>query len=301
MAPSKKLGVVIGRFQLHELHEGHLFLLDRVSGSHEQMLILVGHNTIRFTTDDPFPFAVRKQMLENRYPQATILPLKDSPISNEDWSHTVDQKISAVSQNGDAIIYGGRDSFIPKYSGGYQTKEVAEFPNVSATNVREEAGSKMVNSPLFRQGWLAAVNSQYPVTDATVDMAVVTSDISRILMGRRGTESVHVRFFGGFVDPQDDSKETAAMREFSEEVVGVEVTAPLYICSQRIDDPRYGRGAYGVMTTFFALVCRHETDAYGADDMPHVEWRDLDESLYTDIAPEHQVLLEKLLAYKKSR
>jgi bifunctional NMN adenylyltransferase/nudix hydrolase len=295
----KSLGVAIGRFQIPELHEGHLALLDAVSQRHEQMLILVGHNTIRFNTDDPYPFHIRKQMLEGRYPRATILPLMDSPISNEHWSSTVDQKVSSVSYNGQAVLYGSRDSFIPKYCGTYATEELPELPNVSATQARAQLGSEIDDDPLFRKGWLAAIHSQYPVTDPTVDMAIHTADFGQVLLGRRGDASP-LRFFGGFVDPEDESFEMAASREQVEEAMGIEVAAPQYIASQRIKDPRYGKSKYGVMTTFFAMEFQSGTPEAG-DDMGLTAWVDLDERLLKLVAPEHVVLVELLLGYKQER
>jgi bifunctional NMN adenylyltransferase/nudix hydrolase len=299
MKKSKNLGVVIGRFQIPELHEGHIGLLDQVAARHEQLLILVGHNTIRFNTDDPFPFLLRKQMLESRYPRATILPLLDSPVSNEHWSTVVDGKVASVSENGKAVLYGSRDSFIPKYLGRYPTQELPELSDVSATQVRALIGSEIVDDPLFRKGWLSAVHSQYPVTDPTVDMAIHTADFSQVLLGRRGKGSP-LRFFGGFVDPEDDSCELAAGRERVEEAMGITVAAPQYIASQRIKDPRYGKGKYGVMTTFFAMEFQTGTPEAG-DDMGLTEWCDLNEQLLELVAPEHVVLVQLLLDYKQKR
>jgi len=299
MKKSKDLGVAIGRFQIPELHEGHVGLLDKVSEAHEQMLILVGHNTIRFNTDDPYPFHIRKQMLESRYPRATILPLMDSPVSNEHWSKTVDQKVASVSENGQALLYGSRDSFIPKYSGQFQTVELPELKNVSATEVRALIGTEIVDDPLFRKGWLSAILSQYSVTDPTVDMAIHTPDFAQVLLGRRG-EGSPLRFFGGFVDPEDESCEAAAGRERVEEAMGIEVAVPRYIATQRIKDPRYGKSRYGVMTTFFAMEYQSGTPEAG-DDMGLTHWCELDEHLLRLVAPEHIILMELLLEYKQKR
>lgn len=298
-AKLQSLGVAIGRFQIPELHEGHLALLDAISDRHEQMLILVGHNTIRFNTDDPFPFHIRKQMLEGRYPRATILPLMDSPVSNEHWSSTVDQKVRSVSYTGKAVLYGSRDSFIPKYSGIFPTEELPEMVNVSATQVRAMLGGEIIDDPMFRKGWLAAIHSQYSVTDPTVDMAIHTADFSKVLLGRRG-EGSPLRFFGGFVDPEDESFEMATGREQVEEAMGITVSAPQYIASQRIRDPRYGKSKYGVMTTFFAMEFQDGVPEAG-DDMGLTQWCDLDEHLLDLVAPEHVVLLELLLKYKQKQ
>ncbi len=290
------LGVVIGRFQIHELHEGHVALLDHVVERHKQLLILIGHNNIRFNTADPFPFHIRKQMLETRYPRAIILPLLDSPVSNEHWSSVVDEKVESASNNGEAILYGSRDSFIPKYHGRFPTELVSEFPNRSGTEVRQDAASQHIDDPLFRLGWLAAIHAQYVVTDPTVDVAIHTPDFKRVLMGRRG-ENSPLRFIGGFVDKTDQSYEEAAIRERLEEAVGAQVGEPVYVGSQRINDKRYGRSEYGIITTFFAMEYQGG-DATAGDDMGLVVWCDLDESIVDQIIPEHRPLFTLLLKYK---
>lgn len=301
MAKQKTLGVVIGRFQIHELHEGHIALLDHVDQRHEQMLILVGHNQVRFNTADPFPFHIRKQMLESRYPSATILPLPDSPRSNEHWSGIVDRKVEVTSYTGDAVLYGSRDSFIPKYSGRFPTEVVPEFPERSATQVREAAIGEYLDDPMFRRGWLAAIQEQYAVTDPTVDVAILTPDWEWVLMGRRGPDSP-LRFFGGFVDPEDDSYEMAAGRERTEEALGVEVGEPIYLGSARIDDPRYKRSKYGIMTTLFRMDYLGG-EAVGGDDMADgdTEWVRVAPASKAGVAEEHHVLFDLLLKQRSAR
>ncbi len=297
---NSKVGVAVGRFQIHELHEGHVALLDYIAERHELMIILVGYNTIRFNTSDPFPFEIRKQMLETRYPKAVILPIQDSPISSKHWSVTVDETISGVCSSQKAVLYGSRDSFIPKYSGVYYTKYVRELPNRSATQIREEISGEYINDPMFRRGWLAAILTQFAITDPTVDMAIHTADFSKVLLGKRDKESEHYRFFGGFVDPNDKSCEDAAKRERIEEAMGVKVSNPEYIGTQRIKDPRYKKSKYGIMTTFFAM--KHMSgEPRAGDDIGWLGWRNLDESLFSVIAPEHVVLVRMLLQYKRER
>jgi len=176
---------------------------------------------------------------------------------------------------------------------------LTELQHVSATQVRALTGSMMVDDPLFRKGWLSAIHSQYVVTDPTVDMAIHTADFARVLLGRRG-EGSPLRFFGGFVDPEDESYEMAAGRERVEEAMGIEVSVPEYIASQRIKDPRYGKSRYGVMTTFFAMEFKEGVPEAG-DDMGLTLWCDLNEQLLGLVAPEHVVLVQLLLDYKQKR
>jgi bifunctional NMN adenylyltransferase/nudix hydrolase len=297
------LGVVVGRFQLHELHAGHIGLLDFVNDRSDKMLILVGHSSVRYTPDNPYPVSIRKQVLETRYPDAIILPLADSQSSHEHWSAVLDETIKGINDGREVTLYGSRDSFIPKYYGEFKTEEIPAVSQHSATCVRDEVSGEFLNDPAFRRGWLSAIYSQYTVTDPTVDVAVHNSDFSQVLLGRRGKGSP-LRFFGGFVDPEDDSYEMAARREREEEVTGIKTMGPEYIGSVKVDCPRYGGSKYGIMTTLFSMEYI-KGDPVASDDMAgdhlskgSVEWVDLDESLSSAIDKNHIPLLEMLLKYK---
>lgn len=296
----RALGVVIGRFQLDELHDGHLHLLDSVAKQCDRLLILVGCNDVRFHSRNPFSFEIRSQMLAAGYPNACILPIHDSKVSDEEWSGRVDALIAAHHTPSETVtLYGSRDSFIPQYSGIYRTEVLPAYTEISASERRASTvlDLELMRNPFFRKGWLAAILNQFPVTDLTVDVAICTPDFSKVLMGRRSTDTPHVRFFGGFVDRADSSIEAAALREAGEEVVGITTSDLTFVGTRQIDDPRYRGSTYGIMTTFFVLMYSGG-EAEGADDMPHVEWRALDETLYTDIWPNHRPLADMLLAHK---
>lgn len=158
MHTKDSLGVVIGRFQTDELHEGHLYLINFVRHRHEQVLILVGDREGRPTARDPYPFSIRKAVLQQPFPDVTIKRLVDSPISNVHWSETVDAAISATANGSDAVLYGSRDSFIPAYTGGYDTYEVPALSGCSATKRRQEQAAVYVDDPMWRRGWLAAIH-----------------------------------------------------------------------------------------------------------------------------------------------
>ena len=60
----KKLGVVIGRFQVPELHAGHRHILDTTRDENDDLLILLGTTEALPSERNPLPFSVRKRMLE---------------------------------------------------------------------------------------------------------------------------------------------------------------------------------------------------------------------------------------------
>ena len=154
----RSLGVVVGRFQIPELHDGHLHLLDTVAKQHRQMLILLGCSLGPIDLRDPYNFEVRMLMLRGRYPAAHVLPLLDSAevdevASNRDWSDRLDAAVRVVAPTGQAVLYGSRDSFIPKYHGQFVCEELPEVPNVSATQVRNSLSDEALDSPEYRKGW----------------------------------------------------------------------------------------------------------------------------------------------------
>ena len=67
------VGVIIGRFQVDELHDGHLQLLKYVSEHHPQVLILLGCRHSPATKTYPLDFRLRQQMIEQLAPEALIL------------------------------------------------------------------------------------------------------------------------------------------------------------------------------------------------------------------------------------
>ena len=295
MQQMPSLGVVIGRFQVPELHAGHRYLIEYVLARHERLLILVGYNDVRCMPRNELPVGIRIVMLQQAYPQATVLPLPDSKISNEHWSTAVDSTLSSVA-TGEVVLYGSRDSFIPKYNGRFPTHEVPEVPDVSGTNIREALTPSSIQTPEQRYGWMAAVRSQYPVTDSVVDVAVVSPDWEMVLMGRRGP-GAPLGFFGGFLDHTDLSDEAGARREQTEEVTGI-TTGPLeYVGSFPVDDRRYRGSGYRMMSRFFAAEYL-DGEPVGADDMPVVEWVAFTDATRALVKASHLPLYDMLRAHR---
>src|SRR5690242_16393756 len=106
-------GVIIGRFQVDEIHAGHLNLLRTVLEKHTNVLVLLGCRKTRANRDNPLNFQMREQMLREICPSAIIMPVFDCQ-TDELWSRQVDDLIRTAFP-GPAILYGGRNSFIPHY------------------------------------------------------------------------------------------------------------------------------------------------------------------------------------------
>lgn len=273
------VGVVVGRFQTPELHEGHKYLLDTVREAHSNLLIFVGYTPgVKGTPQDPLDFPTRWKMLVECYPEAIILPLADNP-SDEEWSRQLDRKIAEVWPDCAATLYGSRKSFIPHYSGGHPRKQLeSKNESLSGTALREVAARTALDSYDFRAGVIYAHSSRWPIPWAVVDVAVVDAFNQRVLVGRKKHDPIgQYRFIGGFVDALlDDSLERAVFRELGEECPGVSIHAPVYLGSYSIQDWRYRKSSDKLLSAFFlAPYMSGRTDP--ASDLAETAWMDFEQ------------------------
>ena len=115
-----------------------------------------------------------------------------------------------------------------------------------------------------------------------------------MLLGRKQGEAYH-RFFGGFVDPRDESLEAAAARELKEEAgTNVEIgghNSLIYIGSHRVDDWRYRSESDKICTALFVAPYQYGVPAPG-DDIAEVSWFDWS-GFGETLMPEHYVIWEK--------
>lgn len=266
------VGVVVGRFQVHQLHDGHLALLD-TANNHQRMLICVGVHPFLVTPTDPLDFPTRSKMLAERYPHATIVAVPDQP-NDELWSKDLDKLIKTYYPLDSPILYSGRDSFKKSYSGNFPVYEIATIHLESGTSVREKISKEVRNTADFRRGVVYGAYNKWPVVSPTVDIVVYKRKDKTILLGQKPNEPGVWRLPGGFVDMSDYSLEDAARRELEEET-GLIIEGKLhYICSMRVEDWRNGP-KNTIMTSLFACEYSHGM-AKAGDDLGTLEWIPLD-------------------------
>jgi bifunctional NMN adenylyltransferase/nudix hydrolase len=290
--PPADVGVLVGRFQVHELHEAHIDLIESVCYEHDKVIIFLGLSPLMVTQNNPLDFESRKQMLLKEFPEVTVLYIKDV---NDDkaWSTRLDEQIGDVANpNQSVVLYGSRDSFISHYSGKFDTIELQQETFISGTEIRKSIGRKVKNTEEFRTGVIWAAFNQYPKVYPTVDVAILDKDESRVLLARKPFEKKY-RFIGGFADPKSISFEADARREVSEEA-GIEITDPQYVGSYLIDDWRYRSEVDKIKTTFFKANIMYGKPR-AADDVCEVRWFDIDDLTPEQLVPEHGILLEALL------
>jgi len=276
-------GIIVGRFQVHALHDGHLELINLVRSMHKRVIIFLGVAPFKFTQSNPLDFITRKRMVEGKFPDVTCLPIYDT-ASDKVWSEELDKQIALVSNGAGVTLYGGRDSFVPHYFGKHKPVELQLPGDHSGTKQRASVNSQVLDSPEFRQGIIYAVHNRYPVSISTVDIAV--EDMGNLILIRKDGEEGW-RFHGGIREPGDTSYGRARI-EVGEEI-GVEVGALQWISSILIKDWRLKNDADSVTTDLFYAKYLHGAIKAGDDAAVATRWpiKDLTEEHFVS---EHRVL-----------
>jgi bifunctional NMN adenylyltransferase/nudix hydrolase len=183
-------GIVVGRFQVNDLHDGHMELFRQVRARHSGVIVFVGVHPAGLTKDNPLDFETRRRMIQAKFPEFTVLPLAD--VRNDEmWSELLDKAISSVVTFGDVTLYGGRDSFVPHYKGRFTPVELTlplALQKLKGTDIRRYVSNTVIESPEFRAGMIYAAAHLWPVLLPTVDIAIFTTDYVNILLGRKDTD-----------------------------------------------------------------------------------------------------------------
>ena len=301
-----EVGVLVARMQVPKLHDVHRHLIDKVCENHKKVIIFLGVPVVEQTKRNPLDFGTRKSMIQQEYPDVTILPLRDQR-DNKTWSTILDGKISEPFGNRSTLLYGARDSFVPFYHGKYQTVELVgnnDQDKISGSSIREEVAREVGHTEDFRKGVIYANFGRFPVIMPCVDVVVFDKSNKTILLGRKPGED-KLRFIGGHVDVTDKDYESAAIRELGEETGrGLEVGQPKdakYICSGKIKDWRHLKEDSEIFSTLF-LFEKRWGNAKASDDIEEVKWVSIEELSSEEkyskiIVPEHLDFFGKLMKY----
>lgn len=294
---SYDVGVIVGRFQVPELHEVHRNLIKSVCDNHQKVILYLGMSPLLTTINNPLDFESRKQMILEEFPDITVLYIRDVH-DDERWSKNLDEQIShVVAPHQSVVLYGGRDSFIEHYEGKHDVLELESEKILSGTEIRKEVSKSVKKDPMFRRGWIHAAFNRFPTCYPTVDIAIFDEEEKKILLGRKEGEPLY-RLPGGFADPRSTSYEADARREAQEET-GVTITDPAYIGSFIIDDWRYRNEPDKIKTLLFKAKMLHGP-VKADDDLAEVKWFDVDNIDLYDVMTNHRELLQAVLGLAKS-
>ena len=283
------VGVVIGRFQLHELHEGHLYLLDTAQEATDVLCVLLGSSGGELTKRNPLPFEVRKRMIEDRYPEAQIYEIMDSTTWSEDLDALLEEKFPTAKIR----LFGSRDSFAKEYYGRKEVVIVEPKDAISGTEIRNRVHTPKDHTS-FRLGMVESQKRRFSISYQTVDAAVVDRDHKKILLGRKEKRKSWC-FPGGFVDATDASLEDAVLRELHEEVPGLtSYSMPKYLGSVRVQDHRYRNEEDKILTALFLMTYESGAPVAG-DDLKEVAWFSFEEAKEV-LQIEHLPLLERVVS-----
>ena len=282
------VGVVIGRFQVNELHEAHIDLIQSVLDRHDRVLLFLGNSIIRNTLNNPLDYRARRAMIAEKFPTVEIHYINDNP-SDTAWTKNLDKLIGEQLLPMQTVtLYGSRDSFLKCYTGKFNTCELEATTFISGTEVRRRVCNNYPPTADYRAGMIAATAYRFPTAFQTVDIAVV-NDKGELLLARKPEEKKW-RFIGGFSDPASVSLEEDAKREVQEEA-GVEVGNITYLGSTLINDWRY-RGEIDKIKTALFVAKYVFGKPEGADDVAEVKWVSINNLTKNDIVETHHVLID---------
>lgn len=299
------VGVIVGRFQVDDLTDGHKQLIEAVQKEHKRVIIFLGLSPCKCTVNNPLDFETRKLMLKEVYPDIEVYYIKDIG-SDVIWSDTLDEMIEdrlivepsnfytgrqAVKSNETVCLYGSRDSFLNYYSGKFPCRELEQEVFTSGTDRRKQLALVVNKSRDFRHGVIWATMNQWPACLPTVDIAIFNDDRSRILLGRKKNEELY-RFIGGFGEPNEDF-ETTAVRETKEEA-SIDVQELQYVKSFVIEDWRYKNEVNKITTSLF-VASKWSGKPGPGDDIHELRWFPFNTHLINSVMLGHREMLTYLL------
>lgn len=305
MLNQKGVGVVVGRFQVPELHEAHKQIINIAKLSHKNYIVFIACTSVKGSDRDPLDFDTRAAMVRYQFPDAIIKPIHDNPCDKA-WSKNLDGEIVSLFGKTPVTLYSGDKGFADNYHGRYKVKQFKEINFYRGTELREIQGKIVPTTKEGRCGVIYGVVNQYPRVYFTTDTAVIKNlrnGKKLVLLGEK-PNLPGLRFPGGFVDPSDKTLELSAKREVFEECGGIETSDFQYVMSTIIDDWRYKVRPEKVMTTFFRCTYMYGDYTAGikAKDAEFfsLKFYPLDKTTLAKMSGNHAILMKALLNYEHS-
>jgi bifunctional NMN adenylyltransferase/nudix hydrolase len=299
-------GVIVGRFQVNDLHDGHMELFRIVRSRHNRVLVFIGVAPAGLTRNNPLDYETRRRMIQAKFPDISTAPLPD--VNNDVfWSENLDKEISKQlsADFGEVTLYGGRDSFVPHYHGRHKPVELPIEVKVSGAEIRDRLTNTVMESADFRSGCVYTVNNIRPRVIPCVDIIIARdatlneNDRRTLILIARKCGEVGWRFVGGHAEVTSPDFESDAKREAYEET-HCDVDSLEYIGSALVDDWRWRKDPDKIKTLIF-IGWTSSSLAEAHDDIAEARWVALGFLENIFIVPEHVVIYEKLKKHMEKR
>lgn len=149
----KRVGIIVGRFQVPKLTEGHYNLISSVCREFDKTVVFIGTTkTGEMTFHDPLPFEARKELISQTFPDLGPMIFEIRDIGDwTRWVEDLDRKIESLRNLGiigshdEVVICGSRDSVPTKYTdygGTHKTYILSPFGEFSGTACRIDIVNK---------------------------------------------------------------------------------------------------------------------------------------------------------------
>ncbi len=306
------IAIIVDSFQTVELpwhRSSEIDMILKASGA-DKLVFAILNSPITGTAVNPFSVHIRTEMLKEyqfiSY-EVEYISIDDHP-SDEEWSENFDIKISAIAEpvlkdeSSSIKIYGTDQGFTDRYAGIFDS--LIETFTLKPDKIKTKQESieyieeqRYFGSEAFRAGIKYNALKKYPTSYNTVDIAIMSQDGTKILLGRKPNETLF-RFIGGFVDPGDNYQligvdEDNARREVMEEC-SIEVQDFTSVTSMYIDDWRYRNEEDSIKTNLLRTVIAKDQTAIAADDIAEVKWFNFDKLKPGELVETHRNLFRAL-------
>ena len=146
----KRIGIIVGRFQVSKLHAGHKHLISEALKNFDEVHIFLGCTKGNYIDKrNPLPPAARATMILEEFPQLYEKIHEIEDVGNWPvWVKNLDSLLELLDQENTKIsIVGSRDSVAEKYEsfgGKYSSTYISEIPELSGTKSREEISNSFM-------------------------------------------------------------------------------------------------------------------------------------------------------------
>lgn len=292
-----KLGVLIGRFQVPEMHEGHRFIVKRMQEQCDEVLILFGSANRARSVKNPFTYKERTTAAHNLFPGVWTAPLNDYLYNDSQWMADVAATIALMQaeikhvcrydQELKIVLYGhhkdGNDYL--KWFPQYEYVNINSDIDVSGTEVRNSfmhmlPENVQADAAYFIKERITFKDYPYPDSLNICCADAVVECLGHILLiKRKFTPGAGSWALPGGHKNTNETFLQCALRELKEET-NLRIPEPVLIGSIKstrlFDNPRRSSGI-PKLTLAAHIVVKPNPDgslprANGSDDAAETRW-----------------------------